>query len=87
MRTPEQMFGDGQDTRTGQDERRCEPTTFSELYVSVESVTNHDRAFGVKINPKIDRTHTKWKESISIYRTTHSKLREADRPEGFAGRT
>ena len=35
--------------RTGQDEQRCQPTTFSKLYVSVEPVANHDGAFGVEI--------------------------------------
>jgi hypothetical protein len=59
MRTPEQMIEGRNDTRTSQNEQRSQPTIFSELYVSVKSVANHDRAFGVKINPTIDHTHTK----------------------------
>jgi hypothetical protein len=88
MRTPgETIEGwEDRDVRTCQDKQRCEPTTFSELYVSVEPVANHDRAFGVKINPTNDRTH-KNKGSISICRTTRPELREADRLRRFAGRT
>jgi len=58
MRTVGQTIGGREGTRTGQDEQRCEPTTFSELYVCLESVADHDRAFGVKTMPTIDRTHT-----------------------------
>jgi hypothetical protein len=68
MRTPGQAIKgkEDQDTRTCQDQQRCQPTTFSELYVSVESVANHDRAFGVKINPTIDHTHKHTHEKTEI---------------------
>jgi hypothetical protein len=35
--------------RTCQDEQRCQPTAFSELYVSVEPVANHDGAFRIEM--------------------------------------
>jgi hypothetical protein len=42
-------------TRTSQDQQRCNTTTFSELYVSIQPVANHDRAFRVEIMPAIEQ--------------------------------
>ena len=65
MITPGQVAKGREDTRTSQDEQCCEPTTFSELYVSAESVANHYCVFGVKINPTIDRTSTHTKKGTN----------------------
>jgi hypothetical protein len=56
--------------RTGQDEQRCQPTTFSELYVSVEPVANHDGAFGVEIMSTITTRHEM--KIISVWRLGHA---------------
>jgi hypothetical protein len=42
------------------------------LYVSVESVANHDRAFWVKVVPTIDRTTQTKMKSISIMPNKHA---------------